>query len=139
MRLFPPFTDRNGRTVKYLGPKGAPPRLYFPILTLPTVLGGQEPVWFVEGVKKSLAVAQLGLPAVGFEGVEAWHVKGTTALLPDFDAIPLAGRLVELVPDGDVQTNPAVARGITKLAEALQARRARLRLRLLPLTQEVPA
>ena len=145
LKVFPSYTDRHGRTVKYLGPKGAPPRLFFCLPTLPAVLGGEAPVWLVEGAKKALAVSQLGLAAVGFEGVEAWHTKGTTALLEDFIRIPLTGRLVELAPDGDVQTNPAVAQGIKKLADALQARRARVRLRLLPLggaltvTQEVPA
>ena len=90
------------------------------------------PVWLVEGVKKALAVAQLGLPAVGFEGVEAWHEKGTTALLGDFAAIPLTGRTVELMVDGDVRTNPAVRQGVERLADALRARRARPRLVCLP-------
>src|SRR6185436_1916157 len=30
-KVFPAYTDRRGRTVKYLGPAGAAPRLYFPI------------------------------------------------------------------------------------------------------------
>ena len=65
LKVFPSYIDRQGRTVKYLGPKGAPPRLYFPITTLPMVTTMDAPVWLVEGVKKALAVAQLGLPAVG--------------------------------------------------------------------------
>ena len=31
LRVFPAHTDREGRTVKYLGPKGVPPRLYLPL------------------------------------------------------------------------------------------------------------
>ena len=88
------------------------------------------------GAKKALAVAQLGLPAVAFEGIEAWHTKGTTALLDDFTLISLKDRLVELVPDGDVQTNSAVAHGITKLAGALEARGARVRVVMLPASLE---
>lgn len=136
MKVFPAFTDRRGRTVKYLGPRGVPPCLYFPIPSLAAVTASDAPVWLCEGAKKSLAVAQLGLPAVAFEGVEAWHEKGTTSLLSDFVVIPLRGRRVELVPDGDVRTNPAVARGAARLAEALQARGATVRLRLLPLASE---
>ena len=139
LKVFPPLTDAAGHTTKYLGPKGAPPRLYVPIPTRAHVVNGDGSVWLVEGCKKALAVAQLGLAAVGFEGVEGWHAKGTTALLEDFDMIPLRGRLVELVPDGDVATNPGVARGIGKLSEALQAREARVRIRLLPIAQEAVA
>lgn len=139
VKVFPPLKDAKGHTTKYLGPKGAPARLYFPITTMEAVLNGGDPIWFCEGAKKALAVAQLGLPVVGFEGIEAWHQKGSHRLLPDFDAIPLQRRTVELVPDGDVRTNPAVARGAARFAEALQALGARVRFRLLPITQEVAA
>lgn len=139
VKIFPALTDARGHTTKYLGPKGAPPRLYFCVPHLSTVLESDAPVWVVEGAKKALAVTQLGLPAVGFEGVEAWHARGSDALLDDFTRIPLRARLVELVPDGDVQTNPAVTRAVTKFADALQARGARVRLRLLPIAPEVAA
>ena len=132
VKVFPPFTGRDGHLVKYLGPRGWPPRLFFPLATLPAVLRGDGALWLVEGAKKSLAVAQLGLPAVGFEGVEAWHAKGSRELLGDFDAIRLRGRVVELVPDADVQTNAAVERGALRFAEALEARGARIRLVTLP-------
>ena len=95
-------------------------------------MDGDDAVWLVEGAKKALALAQLELPAVGFEGIEGWHAKGTTALLPDFNLISLSGRVVELVPDGDVQTNPDVRRGAERLAAALATRGARPRLIALP-------
>jgi lysophospholipid acyltransferase (LPLAT)-like uncharacterized protein len=77
-------------------------------------------------------VAQLGLTAVGFCGIEGWHRGGSRALLADFDTLRLQGRTVELVPDGDWRTNPAVARGAERLAQALDARGARVRLVMLP-------
>ncbi|MBI2015312.1 MAG: DUF3854 domain-containing protein [Candidatus Rokubacteria bacterium] len=132
LRVFPPYRDRHGSLVKYLGPRGAAPRVFFPLVSMEAVLHGTEPLWAVEGAKKSLAVAQLGLPAVGFEGIEAWHVGGTRALLPDFDLVTLSGRVVELVPDGDVRTNPNVERGALRFADALDARGARVRIVLLP-------
>jgi hypothetical protein len=91
-----------------------------------------RPFWCVEGVKKCLAVAQLGLPAVGFEGIEGWHAKGSRDLLPDFERVPLRGRVVELLPDGDWRTNPHVRRGVERFAEALATRGARPRLVVLP-------
>lgn len=132
MKMFPTLTDAAGHTIKYLGPRGMAPRLYFPIPTTPAVLAGAEALWLTEGCKKALAVAQLGIPVVGFEGIEAWHAKATQDLLTDFDLIPLSGRVMELVPDGDVAINPSVRRGVERLAAALAARGARPRLVTLP-------
>lgn len=128
MKVFPPLADGE---VKYLQPRGAPPRLYFTIPGL-QALDDDRALWCVEGVKKALAVAQLGLPTIGIAGVEGWHRSGSRDLIPDFDAIRLDGRIVELLPDGDVHTNPLVRQGVERLALALRRRGARPRLVLLP-------
>jgi Domain of unknown function (DUF3854) len=133
VKVFPPLTDRKGHAVKYLQPKGSSPRLYFIAAGLGAVTAGIEPLWIVEGEKKSLAVAQQGLPAVGICGVEGWHCAGSRRLLADFENIPLRGRCAELVPDGDVATNPSVAHAVERLAEALEARGAVVRLVRLPI------
>src|SRR5262249_49854782 len=132
LKVFPPFKDARGQTVKYLQPRGSDVRLFFPLATLAAVLAGEAPLWCVEGEKKALAVAQLGLPAVGFCGIEGWHVAGKRTLLPEFEVIPLRGRVVELVPDGDVQTNRNVRRGAEGFALALANHGARPRLVTLP-------
>ncbi len=131
VKVFPPLTDPNGHAVKYLQPKGSPARVYFTVLSL-QALADDCPLWFVEGQKKALAVAQLGLPAIGFCGIEGWHRARSLDLLPDFDNIQLYGRIVELVPDGDVQTNPLVRQGVERFALALRRRGAKPRLVLLP-------
>jgi hypothetical protein len=132
VKLFPPLQDAAGHATKYLQPKDRPPRIYFVASCLSDVLTGDRPLWMVEGEKKAAAVAQLGLPAIGFCGVEGWHVKGERRLLPDFSAIPLNDRVVELVPDGDYQTNPDVKRAIQRLGAALAVWGARPRVVLLP-------
>ena len=107
------------------------------LATLDAACVATERLWLVEGAKKALAVAQLGLAAVGFEGIEGWHRgRAVTTLLADFDLIPLAGRLIELVLDGDVETNSAVQGGAARLADALRARGARPRLVRLPTATE---
>jgi Domain of unknown function (DUF3854) len=131
LKIFPSFQDRRGHTIKYLQPARCEARLYFPWSTL-SALDGSAPLWLVEGEKKSLAVAQLGLLAVGLAGVEAWHRRGSLDLLPDFRAIRLQGRRVELLPDGDVTTNLNVRRGVERLAAALAIAGARPRLATLP-------
>jgi len=122
----------NSGARKYLVRKAAPPRLYFPLGTISAALEGQEPVWIVEGMKKRLAVAQLGLPAVGIESAWSWHEKGSRALLADFDFITLEGRTVEVVPDGDMATNPSIAASLRRLGDALRAAGAHPRLVRLP-------
>ncbi len=132
VKIFPTLTDADGHSIKYLQPKGAPARLYFVAACLGEVLEGEGPLWLVEGEKKALSVAQRGLPAVGFSGVEGWHLKGDRRLLADFDAIRLRGRIVELLPDGDYHTNANVKRAVQRLGAALTMRGARPRVVLLP-------
>jgi len=131
MKIFPAITSDDG-TIKYLQPRHSAVQLYFPLATLEAVRAGAEPLYVVEGEKKSARVAELGRPAVGICGIEGWHAAGSRALLPDFEALELRGRRVELVPDGDVQTNPNVGRAAERLADALEARGATVRVVLLP-------
>jgi len=132
VKIFPTLTDTDGHTVKYLQPKGSAPRLYFVASCLREVLEGETPLWCVEGEKKTISVARRGLPAVGFCGVEGWHIAGERRLLADFDAIRLRDRIVELLPDGDYQTNANVKRAVQRLGAALTMRGAQPRVVLLP-------
>lgn len=137
MKVFPPSCDSEGRTVKYLQRRDTGSRLYVVKRVADAVRETTQPLFLIEGEKKAMAAAQHGYAAVGFSGVENWHSKGSRQLLPDFDAIPLAGRVVNLVPDGDVQSNENVARGVEHFAEGLDRRGARVRVVLLP--QELAA
>jgi hypothetical protein len=132
VKIFPPREDAAGHTVKYLQPRGSVPRLYVPIATLVAARFGDAPLYVVEGEKKSLAVAQLGVPAVGISGVEGWHVGGSRDLLPDFAALRLCGRVVSVVPDGDVADNEHVQRAVERFADALRQAGAAPRLVRLP-------
>ncbi len=137
VKVFPTLTDADGHGVKYLQPRRSGMRLYFVASCLERVLHSDEPLWIVEGEKKTCCVAQLGYPVVGIVGVQGWHPKGSGQLLPDFDAIRLRGRVIELLPDSDYQTNPDVERAIRSLAYALADRGARPGVRLLP--RELPS
>jgi len=127
VKLFPALED-----VKYLQPRHSPPHLYFVRSVLSLVVDPSMTLYLCEGAKKAVAAAQLGLAGVGFNGIEGWHHRGSRELIEDFHRLPLRGRLVKVVPDGDVQTNPAVERGAGRLAEALEARGAHVRVVLLP-------
>jgi hypothetical protein len=120
MKIFPPIAAETG-TIKYLQPRGSGVRIYFPLVGLAAVLHSAEPVYLVEGEKKALAVAQLGLPAIGLCGIEGWHLGRSRDLHPDLDDVGLSGRIVNLVPDADVRTNEAVHRSVHRLVGALGA------------------
>jgi len=132
VKLFPSVIDAAGHMMKYLQPKGSTPQLYFVRSAVPLVMDPATPLYLIEGPKKAIAAAQLGLAAVGFAGIHGWHVRGSRELLADFDTVPLDDRVVELVPDGDAATNPDVARGAAAFGEALLARGASARLLVLP-------
>lgn len=137
MKVFPPITEGDGPSLKYLQPPGSGVRVFFPIAAIAAVVNSEAPLWLVEGEKKSLAVAQLGLPTIGIAGINAWNARGSRGLHPDFDVIPLMGRLVELVPDSDWRTNPRVRSAVGALATALATRGAKTRVVVLP--DEIPA
>jgi hypothetical protein len=122
----------NGGKTKYLVRKAVAPHLYIPIPTMGRALERAEPLWICEGMKKALSVGQLGLPSVAIESAWSWHVKGTTTLLPDFAAVRLRDRIVEIVPDGDIATNPTIAYSMRQFATALRVVGARPRLVRLP-------
>jgi hypothetical protein len=134
VKVFPPLTDREGHAIKYLQPRNSRPRLYFVASVLPEACHDGGTLSIVEGEKKTLALAQLGVPAVGICGVEGWHYAGSRDLLRDFDYLTLDRRPVELFPDGDVATNPNVARAVERFAQALEKRGARVKLVVLPPT-----
>ena len=140
MKVFPPLTRETARggkkkteTIKYLQPKASGVRLYFPLATMRAACESMETLWVCEGEKKGLRVAQRdGVPVVALCGVEGWHAGGSEELLPDFDRIALDGRVVKVVPDGDVEDNPNVARAIWRFGAALDRRGARPELVHLP-------
>ena len=63
---------------------------------------------------------------------KGWHAARSRDLLPDFRAIRLAGRTVELAPGGDWRINHRVEQGVRRFAEALERQGARVRLVVLP-------
>jgi hypothetical protein len=121
MKIFPPLSTDTG-TIKYLQPRRSGVRIFFALATLPAVLHSAEPLYIAEGEKKALAVAQTGLPTVGICGIEGWHLAAARELHPDLDDVGLGGRVVNLIPDADYRTNPAVARAVRGLANACTAR-----------------
>lgn len=120
---------------KYRQNKDTQNRLYLP----PTVdLKGDGPLAICEGEKKTLALNQAGIPAVGIGGVWNWCQKGEGYKKPK-ESRPIADldlvnwrRPLTIIFDSDGHDNPLVRLAAFRLARELSHRGAALSILFLP-------
>jgi hypothetical protein len=96
-----PRDDERGKTVKYESPDKIPPRAYIPPRTYRLIREGTDSIYITEGEKKTLALAQLGLPAIGLGGVWSFKTKDDDGLIPDLAEIDWEFTTVYVVYDYD--------------------------------------
>lgn len=113
------------RTKKYDQPHGTDVLVYTPPLAACSISQNQStvPLYWTEGEKKALLLAQLGLCVVGLTGVECWSQPGSksTVLHPYIaQHYGIAGRDHVIVFDADAITNENVLRAMRKLAGVLR-------------------
>ena len=127
-----PPIDKNGKVNKYLRKKGSGNRLFIPqsldakILDDPNVT-----LVFCEGEKKAIKANQEGIPAIAISGVN--NFKDKDGILTDFNHIKFKQRLVYLVPDNDVHTNPRIREAMQAFAdEVLRPRGTKVEMILFP-------
>jgi hypothetical protein len=120
---------------KYRQKTGTPNRLYLPT----TVdLKGDSPLTICEGEKKTLALNQAGIPAVGIGGVWNWCQKGEGYKKPkesrpigDLDRVNWR-RPVHIIFDSDGHDNPLVRLAAFRLARELSRRGAAVSILFIP-------
>jgi hypothetical protein len=104
------------------------------------LLHGDEPLDVIEGIKKADCAASHGRLAVGLSGVWNWGKKrrrggakyGRPELLPDWEVIPLEGRIVHICFDADYRDKQNVALAMLRLAERLTERGAHVYIMNIP-------
>jgi hypothetical protein len=119
----------DGKTAKYLSPKGAGNLLYFPPERADRLKDPAEPLYLTEGEFKTLAAWQAGLLAVGLVGVWGWRSRGLNSHsqpISDLDLIAWRERPVVIVFDSDAAINPDVQRARQALAREGYRRGARI-------------
>lgn len=134
---------------KYETPKGRRNRAYFPPLP-GCVEAIQTPgrlLNITEGVKKSLAACQDGIPTIGLAGVENWsgprkkdeqgRAAGDRELCDDLLAINWKDRPVTITFDTDPRINPNVNRAACSLAVALERHGAKVSIVRFPVEYDV--
>jgi len=103
----------NGKPAKYIQPPDSPLRAYFPAASLEKLRDGKSDVFITEGEKKAMALAQLGVAAIGLGGIWCGLKDGT--LIDDLQKISWKGRTVFICFDYDPKTatrcQAAIARG----------------------------
>ncbi len=109
LKVFPPFRNGDGHTVRYLQPRGSDPRAYILPSVRERLADPAESLLITEGAKKAARLAQEGYNAVGVGAVWNWKRGGENvaftdpaALIPDLRAVVVLGRRVFLCFDSDV-------------------------------------
>jgi hypothetical protein len=112
----------DGKPVKYEAPLGEPPHAYIAPTSRARLKDGAREVIITEGIKKALAVEQLGYAVIGLGGVWNWKVKDEERLQPDLAATDWKGRRVCVVFDCDPKpkTRSDVATAARRLARLLR-------------------
>jgi hypothetical protein len=91
---------------------------------LEEVRQGTGPLWVVEGLTRSHALAGVGRAAVSYAGCYSWQSGGEA--LPCWEHVNLQGRLVYDVPDADARTNESVQKAQARRVAYLESRGARV-------------
>ena len=132
-----PFTDKEGRPVKYLSPKNSRNHLQVPadLLQEGVLQDAGLPLVVTEGRKKSLKATKAGFPCVSLSGVWCFRQAGPDDQgrpIPDLDLVAWEGRQVFVAYDSDAVTKPAVRGAEQALAQELGRRGAIVKLVRLP-------
>jgi putative DNA primase/helicase len=122
-------TPADGR--KFTRRRGEGNRLNVNPITLDKVRDIRQTLFIVEGATRADALAQLGVPAISLTGCWGW-MDAKRGTLPDFRDVPLRGRKVVWVPDGDAMTNPDVNQASHEFIAFMERKGASVQLMDLP-------
>lgn len=126
---------KDGKALKYESLPKTETRVDVPLAVRPKLGNPSEVLWITEGCKKADAAASKGLACIALTGV--WNFKhknehGGSAVLGDFEHIPLAGRQVVICYDSDVMEKSSVQQALRRLRNVLLSRGATVRFCILP-------
>ena len=110
-------------TLKYESPQGSRAYLDVHPSIRDRVRKSNEVLVITEGCKKADAAIANGMLCTALLGVWGWRGKqngNATAAIPDFDAIPLRGRIVLLAFDSDVVEKREVVTALKRLTAYLE-------------------
>jgi len=128
----PPINAKTGKPQKYISPTGGALRVYVPRPVFPLLHDASGRLVITEGEFKSQAATQAGFHCISLPGVDCWHPRKKTTLLPDLERIAWKDREVFIAFDSDAVDNENVARNERELAAALKLHGAKVRIVRIP-------
>ncbi|MDP3703932.1 MAG: DUF3854 domain-containing protein, partial [Candidatus Omnitrophota bacterium] len=126
LKVFPPYKDKRGHAVKYLQAKKTPPHLYVLPAVEAILTNSAAPLVVAEGEKKTAAMIQAGVMAIGVGGVWSWVESKTHAVIPALDRITWVEREVTLFFDSDTWHRLELLNAVYALGKELEERGARV-------------
>lgn len=129
-KLFPPCTDKDGHTIRYIQPPGQGPYLYLPVSD-PEILNDLTlPLIITEGEKKTAKSNLEGFLTIGLGGI--WNFLKDGQPIADLDLIHWQGRAVFICFDSDALEKIEILKAEFRLAEELKDRGAEVKVIRLP-------
>jgi len=127
---FPLPSEKGKKPRKYIRPFGVKSRLYIPRQVWSIIGDISIPIFITEGEKKALKATECGFYTVAVSGV--WNWSSDHEPIKDLDLFKWEGRIVYLVFDSDKHENKSVLLAEKRLAEALTAKGAKVKIIDLP-------
>lgn len=134
VKVFPPCTDRNGHTVKYLQRPKSGVRLYVPPLAAKVLEDPTIPLSWTEGEKKAAKANQEDVPCVGLGGLWNWIEDGHP--IAKLNEIAHADREEIIFPDSDVWSRLDLLKAVYALGKDLEGRGAKVTVAIIPPGQD---
>lgn len=115
---------RGGCPIKYELPKGSALTIDVPPESRLSLANSEMELWIADGPRQADALASAGLTAIGLIGDRGWRrFRGRNkAPLPDWQAIPLKGRVVNIAFSSAVTSTPDGQDNLQRLTLFLQSR-----------------
>jgi len=130
LKVFPPFKDKGGKSVRYLQRPMSGVHLYIPpfaerVLRDPTV-----PLAWSEGEKKAAKACQEGIPCGGLGGL--WNWLEERKPIARLDEIAHVERDEILYPDSDLWSRPDLQQPVYAFGKELESRGPKVRVAIIP-------
>jgi len=121
-KIFPPIEDKDGHTVKYLQKKGTGAHLYILPPIQEVLRNPSVSLAVAEGEKKTAALIQCGVMAIGVGGIWSWLSGKTHEPILELDQIAWVDREVRLYFDSDIWHRPGLMRPVYAIGKELESR-----------------
>ncbi len=138
-KVFPSFKDNEGHSVRYLQRKGTGAHLYVLKPVEAVLRNSSMPLAVAEGEKKTAALIQSGIMAIGVGGIWNWLDGQSHKAISSIDQIAWVDREVTLYFDSDIWHRQDLLKAVYALGKELEARGASIKVTVIEQTGTVKA